>query len=95
MKTLSRVVDPKAIEEFQRLLLIAKELIDDYNYAGTGIEAIEEVYEKAELYFTRGANGVPVANDNSARAFLIPLIEDLDRTITDAQNKIDDILGRG
>lgn len=93
IKNLVQVVDPAAIAELQRLLDIGKAMIDDTTYAGTGITVIEDAFERASDFFTLDPNGNPVANVDARRAFLVPIIEDLDRTITSAQIKIDEMLG--
>ncbi len=93
LKTLVQVTDDAAINEFQRLLNEAKEMIDDLTYAGTGIDQLERAYERAARYFTLDENGNPVAKQGTTRAQLCPTISDLDYAIVEAQKVIDSILG--
>ena len=95
LKTLVQVTDDAAINEFQRLIIDAKTMIDDLTYAGTGISQLEIVYERAARYFTLDENGNPVANQETTRAQLCPIISDLDYAITEAQKVIDGIIGQG
>lgn len=91
IKDITRVVDQNAINTFQRLLNEAKELIDDYTYAGTGITIIEDAYETASRHYTLDANGNPVAKHGVTRAQLIPVMVELDYAITEARKAIDAI----
>lgn len=89
--TLMNVVDNKAIKEFQNLLRKAEETIANPKYAGTGITSVEETYSKAAAFYTVDANGKAVANSNTRRAWLVPIMKELDHVITVAQDAIDEI----
>ena len=90
---LMRVHDTKAIEAFQELLDDAVELINDSTYAGTGITIIEEAYARAAAYYTVDASGNPVANPDTLRVWLLPVMKDLDDTIIKAREEIENITG--
>jgi hypothetical protein len=82
-------VDQGAINEFQRLIIDAKAMIEDNRYAGMGILDVENAYERASKYYTLDAEGNPVANAGVERVKLCPVIVDLDRALTVAQDAID------
>lgn len=88
-----RVYDANAITAFQELLDDAVELINDPTYAGTGIGIIEKAYENASKYYTIDANGKPVANPDTLRVWLCPVMKDLDNAIIRAREEIENILG--
>ena len=91
IKDLMKVVDNSAIAEFQKLLADAENMIANQKYAGTGITVVEEAYSKAADFYTVGANGKAVANQDTRRVWLIPIMQDLDHVLTVAQNAIDAI----
>ena len=91
IKTLVQVVDDKAIEELQRLLIDAKELIEDIRYAGIGIEMIENEYALAARYYTLDYYGNPIANQGTTRAQLLPTIRNLNYAIDEARRIIDQL----
>lgn len=91
IKDLTRVVDQNAINELQRLLNDAKELIEDMRYAGIGIEMIEEAYYAADRYYTLDASGNPVATQGITRAQLLPTIRNLDHAVSEARQAIEDL----
>ena len=95
IKTLVQTIDANMIAEFQVLLERAKAMIDDTTYAGTGITVVEDAYERASRFFTLDADGNPVADASVTRAQLCPIVKDLETNIQSAQDKIDEILGRG
>ena len=82
-------VDQGAINEFQRLIIDAKAMIEDNRYAGMGILDVENAYERAAKYYTLDAEGNPVANAGVERVKLCPIIAELDRALTVAQDAID------
>ena len=88
-------MDQNAINELQRLLTDAKAMIEDINYAGTGIDIVEKAYNAASPFFTLDANGNPIAKSGTTRAQLCHIISDLDHALDEAQKAIDEILGRG
>jgi hypothetical protein len=90
-----RIHDSAANAVFQRLLDKAKAMIDDTRYAGTGITIVEEAYARAKAYYTVDASGNPVANPDTLRVWLCPIMKDLDDALVRAQEEIDNILGNG
>lgn len=86
-------VDPKAIEVFQDLLIHAKEMIEDTTYAGTGIVVVEDAYAKAAEFYTLDADNNPIANPDSKRVWLCPIISELEHSLKVAQDAIDKIEG--
>ncbi len=82
-------VDQNAINEFQRLLIDAKAMIEDIRYAGMGILDVENAYARAAKFYTLDAEGNPIANAGVERVKLCPVIVDLDRALTVAQDAID------
>ena len=91
IKTLVTVVDQSAINEFQRLLVKAEEMIANQKYAGTGISVVEDAYAKAADFYTLDANGKAIANQNIRRVWLIPIMQELDHVLTVAQEAIDKV----
>ena len=91
IKDLTRVVDQNAINELQRLFNEAKELIEDMRYAGVGIELIEEAYSAASRYYTLDGSGNPVATQGITRAQLLPTIRNLDHSVSEAKQVIENL----
>ena len=91
MRTLMQTVDPNAIRVFQTLLDEAKEIIDNRNYAGPGMIAVEDAYENASKYYTLDANNNPVANSNTLRAWLCPILTELEHAVRVAQEEIENL----
>ena len=91
IKTLMQVVDQSTINEFQSLLTDAEIMIANPKYAGTGITVVEEAYAKAARFYTLDANGKAIANADTRRVWLIPMMNDLNHVLTVAQDAIDRI----
>ena len=91
IKDLMLVVDQSAISEFQKLLVDAEAMIANQKYAGTGILVVEEAYAKAAKFCTLGTNGKAIANQDTRRVLLLPLIQELDHVLTVAQEAIDKV----
>ena len=91
IKSLMTVVDQAAIAEFQRLLVDAEAMIANQKYAGTGISVVEEAYAKAAAFYTVDENGKAIANQDTRRVWLIPIMQELDHVLTVAQDAIDKI----
>ena len=89
IKNLMTVVDQSTINEFQNLLVDAEAMIANQKYAGTGISVVEEAYAKAAAYYTVNENGEAIANQDTRRVWLIPIMQELDHVLTVAQNAID------
>ena len=90
IKTLTQTVDQNAINELQRLITEAKELIDDMRYAGIGIEMIEEAYTNASRYYTLDSSGNHVVTQGVTRAQILPIIRSLNHAIEEARQSIED-----
>ena len=91
IKTLMQTVDPTTIAEFQRLLVDAEKMIANEKYAGTGIVVVEEAYRKAARFYTLDGNGKAVANNDTRRVWLIPIMNELNHVLQVAQDAIDKI----
>ena len=91
IKTLMQTVDQSTIAEFQRLLVKAEEMIANPKYAGTGITVVEDAYKKAAEFYTLDANNKAIANQNTRRVWLIPIMNELDHVLGVAQDAIDKI----
>ena len=75
----------------KRLLTDAEAMIANEKYAGTGITVVEEAYAKAAEFYTLNANGKAVANTDTRRVWLIPIMNELDHVLNVAQDAIDRI----
>lgn len=91
IKSLMQVVDQSTINAFQGLLADAEAMIANEKYAGTGITAVEDAYRKAASFYTVNANGKAIANDDTRRVWLIPIMNELNHSLTVAQDEIDRI----
>lgn len=88
---LMSVVDQAAIIEFQSLLADAEVMMANLKYAGTGITVVEKAYQKAAEFYTIDQNGKAIANTNTKRVLLIPIMQELDHVLKVAQDAIDKI----
>ena len=93
LKALIQAHDTTTIAAFQNLLNRAKLMIDDLTYAGTGITIVEEAYSRTKAYYTLDEAGNPVANPDTLRVWLCPVMTDLDNALIRAQEEIDNIIG--
>jgi hypothetical protein len=91
IKDITRFVDQKAIDEFQRILNESKGIIEDLTYAGIGIEMIEAAYNDASKYYTVDANGNAVAKYGITRAQLLPSMVNLNHALTEAKEAIENL----
>lgn len=91
IKQLTQMVDQNAIVAFQNILDRSKKMLDDLTYAGTAITIIEEAYEDASRFYTLDANGNPIANSDTTRAQLCPIMFNLEYALIEAQKAIDDL----
>lgn len=91
IKTLMQTVDQTTINAFQKLLIDAEEMIANEKYAGTGIVVVEEAYRKAARFYTLDGNGKAVANNDTRRVWLIPIMNELNHVLQVAQDAIDKI----
>lgn len=85
--------DANAVNAFQTLLNDAKRIVDNPNYAGIGIELIDETLNenltKFSNYYTIDGNGNYVVNPDLTIAHVSPAILDLYRVVYDALIRID------
>ena len=91
IKTLMQTVDTSTINAFQQLLRDAEAIISNEKYAGTGIMVVEDAYRKAARFYTVNAEGKAIANSDTRRVWLIPIMKELDHVLTVAQDEIDRI----
>lgn len=91
IKTLMQTVDQTTINEFQSLLVDAEAMIANPKYAGTGITVVEDAYKKAAEFYTLDANNKAIANQDTRRVWLIPIMNELDHVLNVAQDAIDKI----
>ena len=91
IKTLMQTVDQSTIRAFQGLLTDAEAMIANEKYAGTGIRVVEDAYLKAAKFYTMDANGKAIANNDTRRVWLIPIMNELNHVLSVAQDAIDKI----
>jgi len=91
IKALMQTFDQSTVAAFQQLLTEAEEMIADIRYAGTGITVVEEAYARASKYYTLDANGKAIANPDTNRVWLLPIMSDLDHVLGVARDAIDKI----
>ena len=91
IKDLMTVVDRSTIAEFQSLLEEAEAMIANQKYAGTGIADVEDAYKRAASFYTTDENGKAIANSDTKRVWLIPIMKELDHVLAVAQEAIDKI----
>ena len=91
IKTLMQTVDQSTIQAFQGLLEDAEAMIANPKYAGTGITVVEDAYKKAADFYTLNADGKAVADADTRRVWLIPIMDELNYVLTVAQDAIDKI----
>ena len=89
IKNIVIATDAGAVSTLQTLLNDAKRIADNQEYAGIGIELVQEAYEKyAELY-TIDESGNHIVDSNSTIAQLSPAISELYRVVNEALIKMD------
>ena len=91
IKSFMTVEDSNAINAFQSLLERAEAMIANQKYAGTGITVVEDAYSKAAAFYTLDGDGKAVANQDTRRVWLIPIIKELDHVLKVAQEAIDKV----
>jgi len=89
IKNIVIATDAGAVSTLQTLLNDAKRIADNQEYAGIGIELVQEAYEKyAELY-TIDESGNHIVDSDSTIAQLSPAIFELYRVVNEALIKMD------
>lgn len=89
IKSLMQTVDRSTVSAFQELLVKAEDMIANDKYAGTGISVVEEAYAYAAKFYTLDANGKAIANSDTRRVWLIPVMDELNHVLEVAQDAID------
>ena len=77
IKSIVTTKDANATRTMQTLLDHAKAIISSQDFAGTGIELVEQAYADAARYYTLDANGNPVVTSTLTRAQLCPAMKEL------------------
>ncbi len=88
IKQIVSTVDPSAIAAFQDLLNRAKAIVDNRDYAGTGITVIEDMFEYATDFYTVEADGRVIAKSGTTRSRLIPIMKEFEHAIEVAEEAI-------
>ncbi|MBO5939022.1 MAG: hypothetical protein J6Q82_05940 [Clostridia bacterium] len=89
IKNIVSATDPVAVNTMQNLLNDAKRLIDSKEYAGVGIELINETYIRLSSYYTVDENGNHIMSSGLTVAQLSSAMLDLYRVVNDALIRID------
>ncbi|MBO5883486.1 MAG: hypothetical protein J6Q78_03690 [Clostridia bacterium] len=92
IKNIVSATDPIAVNTMQNLLNDAKRLIDSKDYAGVGIELINETYIRLSSYYTVDENGNHVMNSGLTVAQLSSKMTELYRVVNDALIRIDALI---
>ena len=96
IKDIVTAKDTNAVNTLQTLLNDAKRIVDNQNYAGVGIDLVNEVLNKTLVKFadsyTIDANGNYVVDPDLTIAQLSPAILDLYQVVNDALIRIDALL---
>lgn len=91
IKNIVTAKDANAVNTLQNLLNDAKRLIEHQEYAGMGIDLIQEDYAKLSEYYTVDENGNHTVDSNLTVAQLSPAILNLYKVVNDALIRIDAI----
>ena len=89
IKTIVSAKDAEAVSAFQNLLSDAKRIIENQQYAGVGIDIVEETYEAFSNYYTVDANGNHVVDPDATIAELSPAMLNLYRVVNDSLMQMD------
>lgn len=91
IKTIVSEKDINATNALQTLLNDAKRIINNQNYAGIGIDLIEETYFKFSSYYTIDENGNHIVDPDLTVAQLTPALSELYRDINAALLRIQEL----
>ena len=91
IKKIVSETDVGATNTMQTLLNDAKRLIDSKEYAGVGIELINEAYIRLSGYYSVDENGNHMMNSGLTVAQLSSAMSDLYRVVNDALIRIDEL----
>ena len=89
IKTIVTAKDAGAVATLQNLLNDAKRLLDSKEYAGVGIDLIEETYVELSDYYTVDESGNHTVDTDLTIAQLSPAISDLYRVVNGALLRIE------
>ena len=91
IKNIVSQTDPVAVSTMQTLLNDAKKLIDSKEYAGVGIELINETYIRLSSYYSVDENGNHTMNSGLTVAQLSAKMTELYKVVNDALIRIDEL----
>ncbi len=95
IKDIVTVKDARAVNTLQTLLNDARRIVDNQDYAGVGIdlinEALDTVKAKFSDYYTIDQNGNYIVSSDLTVAQLSPAITDVYRVVNDALIKMDEL----
>ena len=91
IKSIVTRTDTNAVNTLQTLLDDAKRLIDDHDYAGSGIDLIQETYTRLAPYYTVDDDGKHTVAPTMTIAKLSPAIINLYTDVNNALVKIDEL----
>ena len=83
--------DSRSVETLEKLLDDAKRLMENPEYAGLGIDLIEEMYWQHSSLYTVDANGNHTVKPDSTIAQLSPAITDLYKVVNDALVRMNEL----
>lgn len=83
--------DASADATLEQLADDAKRIIDNHQYAGVGIDIVEEVYAKYSYLYTVDENGNHTVDQDSTIAQVSPAITELYKAVNDALIRMDAI----
>ena len=91
IKNIVIATDVNAVSTLQTLLNDAKRIIDNREYAGSGIELVQEMYDKYFDLYTVDESGNHIVDPESTIAQLSPAIENLYRVVNDALVEMEEL----
>jgi hypothetical protein len=94
IKNIVTMTDSNAVTTLQTLLDDAGRIINDRNFAGVGIDIVEEEYTKYSRLYTVDENGNHIVDPNTTIAQLSPAIMDLYGVINDALTEMDSVISQ-
>lgn len=89
IKTIVSNKDARALNTLQTLLNDAKRIIENREYAGVGIDLVEETYDSLSSYYSVDENGNHTVDADLTLAQLSPAILNLYRDVNEALIRID------
>ena len=89
IKNIVSVKDERATETLEKLFDDAKRIIEMRKYAGSGIEIIQEAYNRYYSFYTVDENGNHTVDPDLTLAQLSPVMVNMHKVINDALVKMD------